>query len=629
MGRVVAYFFAVLLALNLPAQAQMLQAIVNGGQNIDPTRYMMVGSRMRVDSTATNTVQSASFTGSIATTTLTVTAVASGTIANGNAISGPSVTAGTTVTSGGPCATGNVPCTLTVSTSQTAVAEAMLAGLPNMISQVALITPQWACKNPRFVFSNWFGKEQLSSPEVDGASTLPLDGIAISISGVPTSGAFSGVAGVTIAAGGVAISDAIPVTIPANSAAGTAYLRTSITTANLSDTIVGYLNLNGTLTGEHASVASSLAAQSWGLTSGTAAGTQTRAFGPVAMLCQGWDGSPVLYLAGDSICEGKGDIITATRGALGYLPRGLDSTSGGSFAYTNWCVASTSPGASSEGATTAGHYLRRIQAITAIAALNAASAMPFTTILVEHGTNDAGNLSTDMPAFWSMMHTQFPGAYVKAVTITPHTQDSVSGDQNCTAANSDWCWTDLTHQAPFATTYNPGGAVSTYNTALLAGGTYDCAHLGGTSCEDGVVDITPQAWNSLPTCQAGTQSGCDWPVPAFTTTVGSGTCNAASNSCSLVAAPAVGDALVFAPGTTAAEAYKSGGLDGGGFIVGTVTGTGPFTATFTGSSGNLQFTHAAGVTVGEATTNSGLHPNVLGHVLMSQGVINAKASILK
>lgn len=70
----------------------------------------------------------AMFTGSISTTTLTVTAVASGTINNGDTIvsnGANSVTASTTVSSGGPCSAASTPCTLTVNNSQTVGSESM------------------------------------------------------------------------------------------------------------------------------------------------------------------------------------------------------------------------------------------------------------------------------------------------------------------------------------------------------------------------------------------------------------------------------------------------------------------------------------------------------------------------
>lgn len=505
------------------------------------------------------------------------------------------------------------------------------AGL-NMLSRAAIITPKWACKNPRLVFVNWWGRETTTPPEVDGANTITIDGASIEVASGSTftSLTFSGVASATIAAGGVLISDAITgVTLNANSNAGSYYARTSVTVASSGNSFPGFLNLNGTLTGEHASLAASLGAQSWSLTGGTPAGSQTRAYGPVTVLCQGWDGSPVVLSQGDSIDYGKGDIITASRGTLGYVARGLDDSGsgGGSYAYTIWAIAGQSAAAASEGAATNGHYGRRFAAVAAMAALNTASALPFTTAYVEHGTNDGSNIATDVPAFWSMDRTAWPTAYVMQSTLTPHTDDSVAGDSSCVATNvagGDFCWTDTAHQSSSGTPYNAGGIVSTFNTNLK-NGTYSCP-TGAPQCVDGVIDITSQIWTSLTGCQAGTQANCTWIVPSFTTTLSSA-CNAGVNSCNMNAAPAVGDDIVFEPGVAnLVEAYKSGGNDGGGYVVTTVTGTGPFTVTFTGSSGTLQFNHSIGAAIAEANSTSGLHPNVHGAVTAANGVIAAKNS---
>jgi predicted secreted protein len=67
----------------------------------------------------------AAFTGSITTTTLTVTAVTSGTLQVGQTVSGAGVTAGTTITALVSGTGGNG--TYTVSTSQTVASEAMTA----------------------------------------------------------------------------------------------------------------------------------------------------------------------------------------------------------------------------------------------------------------------------------------------------------------------------------------------------------------------------------------------------------------------------------------------------------------------------------------------------------------------
>lgn len=510
------------------------------------------------------------------------------------------------------------------------------AGTLDQIVRLAIVTPKWACKNPRFVFAGSFGKETATNPETAVGNSYTIEGAVIETTRGTTKAtlAFSSSATATVASGtNQVISDAPGITIPANSSAGSTvanyFLVVDINVASSGQFMPGYLP--SPLTGE-ASVQSATT-QTAKLTSSTSLGNNfapNAAFAPVTVLCQGWDGSPVVQAAGDSICEGKGDRLDTTRGLMGYIARGLDDAASGSLANTNWCVSSTSPGATSEGAITAGNYGDRIAIINAVAALNANSALPFTTILVEHGTNTAVPNTAD-PAFWSIMHTQFPGVPVLQATLTPHWDASNAAlsvsDSACTAADSVYCWTDTTHTKAHAVQYNPSGVVTTFNANLITPGTYDCHTLGGT-CEDGVVDITPYAWTNQAACFAGTATGCTWFVPPFTTTIAAGGTGTAGNAFAcLTAQPAIGDDLAFDGGTTSTEATKSGGGDAGGFTVTTITGPNcgtslaGYTVNFTGA---LQFNHAAASAVAEDYTNSGLHPNVPAAIAMSNAVIAAK-----
>lgn len=84
-----------------------------------------------------NTVLGASFTGSIATTVLTVTAMASGNIGPGMAVLGAGVAAGTTIVSYGTG--GGQTGTYNISASQTVVSEAMTAGAAALIPAGTLV----------------------------------------------------------------------------------------------------------------------------------------------------------------------------------------------------------------------------------------------------------------------------------------------------------------------------------------------------------------------------------------------------------------------------------------------------------------------------------------------------------
>lgn len=71
-------------------------------------------------------------------TVLTVTAIATGQINNGDNVTGPSVAGGETVISGGPCTSGSVPCTLTVSIAGTIASESMqVIATPTLLARDA------------------------------------------------------------------------------------------------------------------------------------------------------------------------------------------------------------------------------------------------------------------------------------------------------------------------------------------------------------------------------------------------------------------------------------------------------------------------------------------------------------
>lgn len=478
----------------------------------------------------------------------------------------------------------------------------------NNLSRRALITAD-ACVNPRFVFINFYGKEATSPPEVDGANAITIDGATVENTNTSsfTAMLFSGVSSVAIAAGGFAISDPVPITIPAGSIASVTtgfYARTSATLASSGQSLVGFLNLNATLPGEHSSAAASLGVQSWTLTSGVATGSNTTAYAPF-MICTSPTPVKSELLVGDSITEGKGDQFKdLLRGAFGYPARWLDGATGGPISHINFATAGNSPAASSEGALTNGHYGRRAAVIAGIAALNAGSAPPMTGTLSMAGTNDAANLVADMPAWWTLLHSF--GAKVTQTTLTPHTGDPTTLISACPPSTSDNCFTNNTTQVPQQGAYNPSGTVATWD-HNLRNNAFACAG-AATNCTDSIVDIAPGAFTDEDgLCLSGTQSGCDWAVPPGSFVfVGS---NTPGTSIVLNICPAVGANLVMEPGTPQNEAYGAEGVDAGGFKVTAAVFT--TTCAVTLRKATLQ-THANGAIVLLAKTNSGLHPNMEG-----------------
>ncbi len=131
-------------AWNLVSVLVALEANVNIS-NVPLSTFGTVGSVAVVPVTASNylyeNLQAAAFTASISGTTLTVTAVASGTLAVGQLVSGTGVSAGTTITALGSGSGGTG--TYTLSASQTVAPESMTSSQYFKIGSV-----QWEAAHP-------------------------------------------------------------------------------------------------------------------------------------------------------------------------------------------------------------------------------------------------------------------------------------------------------------------------------------------------------------------------------------------------------------------------------------------------------------------------------------------------
>lgn len=560
----------------------------------------------------------------------------------------------------------------------------------NMLTRVAIITPKWAPKNPRFLFVNWWCRETTAPPEQVSGNSITIDGATLEIVGTGfTALTFGGESSVTIASGGYAISDPVNVTLNANQGAsssnGGIFIRTSCTVGASGDNYPGYYDLNATLAGEHGAQAAALGDQTWTLTGGTVGGSVSRGYGPVAMVALGNDGSPVVYIAGDSIAYGKGDrLALSERGVIGYLTRGLDDSGSGSLGYCDWAVAGQSCSASSEGATTNGNYGYRITALQALAALNPASQNPFTTIICEHGTNNAGNLSTYNPAFWSLLRTAFPGAWLVQTTLTPHTNTIAplgsttagSGDSEVTAYTSTFTGSIAT--TVLTVTGTPSGTVMvgqtvTSGAGVTAGtqiisegsgtggaGTYNLNNSQTVSSESMTFAMGDYGWTD-DAHQVAYSVQYTYPtgaVPVFNAALLAGTYTGSSGgtvnavlditpylwdasgnwagysfsstfastvssgvtSISLNASPPVGATLCLGASLATVE---DGTQDDSELTVTAVSGSGPYTVTLATATTQA---HNSGDGASSVYSNSGLHPTSYGAVAGSTAVINAKTN---
>ncbi len=479
-------------------------------------------------------------------------------------------------------------------------ANATSASTVAEITRIMVPTPHWACQNPRFVFSTVLGIDGSTDPEQGLGNARTIDGFTVEYpAGTFTAGAFSGSASYAQNDLTTVISDPVSVTIPADSAA--VWVRTLQHVASSGLNIPGLYTTNlgageGMVTNASASNLTAL------LTGGSVATYGSHADGPMAMLCQGWNGTPVVLLMGDSICKGDNDNQQGdARGMFGYLVRGIDdNASSPRMVGMDWCVSGQSQAAASEGAITDGHYGYRIALINAVAALNPGNHLPMSSIVVEHCVNDpsSGGLTADLPNFWRMAHQHFPNMPVVQTTCSPNTTNS-----------NNHLWDDTGDQTPNSD-YGAGQSVPTFNAALLAG-TYDCSG-GAQNCVDGFIDTTSYFW----------KSGV-WNVPGFATTLAANV-NAGDSSVSLNSCPSVGDNVVLGAGTANVESKTSGGV---GYFVATASGS-PCTVTFqaqaNGNAVTVSKAHTSGDAVANAYTFGSPHPSLPGHIYIAGAVIAAK-----
>lgn len=129
-GNISALTLAQLQALSGPFAVTIDSVVKTGTVNLATATSFSSAANLIADGLGIEGAAAASFTGSIATTVLTVTAVASGTLAVGQFVHGTGVTAGTYITALGT-GTGGTG-TYTVSASQTVVSEAMTSNQPGV-----------------------------------------------------------------------------------------------------------------------------------------------------------------------------------------------------------------------------------------------------------------------------------------------------------------------------------------------------------------------------------------------------------------------------------------------------------------------------------------------------------------
>lgn len=479
------------------------------------------------------------------------------------------------------------------------------------LSRVYFYTPDHDLTEIRLVYQNTsLDPQGTSTPEVDPGNAITIDGSSIEIAGSFYRVTFNGGNNTaTIADGGVLVSDALTIAIPALTQC---WVRTVDTVASVGMNRPGGIDrTNGTVNPnteglEQDALASNLTSKIMSGTVGVVntAGTNTAyCYAPTCIIGKGaWDGRPVVLIHGDSMMSPANDssVWADQYGCFGWGPRGLFDNTGGAkrLPHSNMALFGSRP--SNRSARTAGGYLRTAEMFDAIKAVNGGR-LPFTCILSEHINNDASAgitgtaLMTIMQNWWAFLKSEYPSARIVQTAAMPATSDT-SGQNR---------WTTIAGQS-FRTTDASWPPV---NAASIPGSRWwvSTQYIGTLQTNvDAVIDQTAFL--------SGTDFG-KWLVPSFTATLTSAF-TGGGTVFQMDTAPQVGEALVFEPDT----ANFSG--PGANFVK-SVTGAGPYTVTMINA---VALSHASGTAVKSSSTADGVHGSPRLHMRLAQSIIDAKAA---
>lgn len=306
------------------------------------------------------------------------------------------------------------------------------------------------------------------------------------------------------------------------------------------------------------------------------------AMGPCAVVARGAPASqPVPLVIGMSITSGTGNNITSQlgRGNLGFLEAGLDDdTSGvGRFAFGMFAVGSTN-----FLSLTASQFAIRKQLLADVG-------YPFTSIYCGHGQNDVGlglvAMKAAADAGWAFLKTMGGKRLIQG-GMNPLTGDS----------NNDK-WSVPATQTTASENTKPSGARWQF---------HDYVKTLPANVDD-YIDETPYYVDATYTdrwAAMGRNSVLAEDVSSGTTISVSGT------------PPIPGDAIVIGAGASGAITRN----------VGDVTGTGPYTVTFSTGQSAIATSFLAGAVVRATPTTDGIHPSGPMHSNLSTAIIAAKAA---
>jgi hypothetical protein len=449
------------------------------------------------------------------------------------------------------------------------------------LSHTGCNSPNYAVSNVRVLIANFYvtGASQ-NNPELCPGNSVHIDYATIFIAGVAYPLAFGGAISITVDDCKFVWSDPLRnssgaiVTIAANTQY---YIRLSKTVPSGGNQLVGAIpavnpDVANTLAGITSDGFNALTAPNASdRTSGTVSGNNAegnQASVPAMIVGQGWDGSAVYALFGDSVCWGENDWNFYSPYVSGAEMRALVDSASGPRNFYSLCFPGTKP--EDQSSIGAGQYQLRMQALRSI------GNVPFNQIISEMGQNSPTISGTSLAAFetvetqwWSFLKTSFAPANIFQVDFPAHA-----------GSNNNTKWTTLADQ----TTDYPSGM-------RWIAGAWIAANSGLPLGVKG-IDLTPYfTTGSGFTSQAGL-----WPITGWSGTVATAVSSGKVAVVAGATAPGLATSLVMNEGTSNVEVHN---------IVKITGSSSPWTLQL---DGNISHSYSVGAPVETALTAEGTHP---------------------
>ncbi|MGA2492054.1 MAG: hypothetical protein ABSF67_03785 [Roseiarcus sp.] len=455
-------------------------------------------------------------------------------------------------------------------------------------SHVECVSPPYATRNIKLLFTAFdVALDGRANPEVCAGNPVAVDFATIFIGGTPYPVTFNGAQSVTVQNCGFVWSDPLRdasgniVSIPA----GTQYFIRTSQTVGPNQGLPSSQGVGGTQpcksnatvgdgSGFYTSVQTSLRnsgtvpACYWGSTVVTA----SMAIG------QGWDGSAVYALVGDSICYGQNDNDYSAPALGGFMARALDDSTSGRRNFYEMCFSGT--GENDQASLAPGAWRLRM------AALRAIPNIPFNAILSQMGENSFA-FGAGLPQFMAV-ESNFWRFWRGVCPQCKIFQTSFQARPNGGDGSTYTAYTTLADQV----TGYPTDSRSLINAYFANNNILPYGVVG--------LDVT----SAFTTGSGFTSAPGKWPVTGWSGTLAAAVSAYQSTiSVNSATSPTVGDDIVLDVGASNYESVGVAGVSGA---------SSPWAVTLGGTVGtpnNTLKAHSSGAALGLALTQDGDHPS--------------------